>query len=749
MNYSNFEINAQPAPSRAPPEPPFLQNELRAFVNFLRRRYTFILTGLVIGAVLFGVASFLTVPVYKATTEILLDPRSMSVLDAQPGQVNAVEAPAANSARVDTLAQTLSSTPIVEAVVRAEDLVNDPEFNGSRTSFIRTAISAIVGSEAPASEEQRFAGTIEAVRAAMSAERAESTYHVVVGFQSESPVKAARIANAFWKAYEEYELKSNSDTTHAVAGWMQARLSQLQAQATKAEGDVVDFKGLSGIATADGKSIADTVLADLSSKLSEASGLVAQKKAMLDRIKVINSSEGIDMSVTDALNSEVIGGLRKEYLDTVGEANDLAVRYGENHSAVVKLRQKAQSIAQSGREELKRIETTYFSEYEIALYRQKALKESIDEQFKQTINVSQNQVKLQELETRAAASRKAYEDMLARHTTTVQNESIPVTEARVVGEATPPSTKFKPRRGLQTALGAALGLFAGLGIAMGIDFLDRQIRTRREAEEAIDVTCLGLFPLIEDGRTKPKTFSKTGFVSANRTLPWDYVIQEPFSIGAETVRSVKVALDQRAAKSRCRTIGVTSSLPGEGKSSISVNLAHLMADGGGRVCLIDCDMRHPVLSKNLYRSATGGLQDVLIEGGDYSNLMISDEYLKLDFLPALSRFPVHQYHELLASPAMERLLEKLSERYDYIILDLAPVLPVVDARTIAPLLDAFVFVVGWGDVSRDILQDAMATSPVMKEKIIGTVLNKAKLNKLPRYGEYARSYYSDKYHSAG
>ncbi|MFE1601538.1 polysaccharide biosynthesis tyrosine autokinase [Methylobacterium sp. ID0610] len=724
-----------------------LKNELLAFFRMLRRQTPLLGGGFLAGAVLVGIYALTATPIYRATAQIKLDPRALASIETTDERGRRSDAPQTDSARVDTMVEALKSTPILESTVRSLGLQDDPEFNGSRGSLIRSAINALAGDETPPSEEERVVAATEILGKSLTVERTAGTYVVVVGVMSESPEKSARLTDGILDAYVNNQLVQYSQTAKAAAGWMRSRLAELGAQTLKADSAVVDYKASKGILTSDGKLVADKILGDIATKLTEANADLVEKKARLDRIVAVNQSQDIDASVGDAAVNEIIVNLRKQYIEAQNRAAEYAKRFGEEHQAVLQLRRDAAGMLQGIRSELRRIEENYRSDYNVAFQREQSLRRELDQQFTRNIDVNQNRVQLQELESTAQAAHAAYEDMLKRFTEVQQKQSFPITEATITSKASVPTQKYKPRVLLLIPAGALFGLIVGFGIGVVRDMLDKRIRTKREAAAAAGVECLGLFPAISprDFAREPTTFVHTGRAD-KMSLPWDYVMHEPFSVGAEAIRSIKVALDQR--RDANRVIGIASSLPEEGKSTIASMLAHLLVGGGARVLLIDADMRNPALSRRLHPTAKAGLADVLMGSAAFSEVIARDKSGRFDFLPALTGGRISHSHDLLGSAAMKQLLDETAAFYDYVVIDLPPVLPVVDVRSIAPLIDALLFVVAWAKTPRDVVEAAVTVSPALRDKLIGVLLNRVRLDKVERYGEYVNSYYSAKYHNA-
>jgi polysaccharide biosynthesis transport protein len=225
------------------------------------------------------------------------------------------------------------------------------------------------------------------------------------------------------------------------------------------------------------------------------------------------------------------------------------------------------------------------------------------------------------------------------------------------------------------------------------------------------------------------------------------VVDAPFSAFAEAIRGIKVAADLSRVVKANNVIGVTSSLPNEGKSTIAMALAEVIAHGGGRVVLIDCDLRNPALSRRLTPTANAGLLEVLSASARLDAVMWTDRSTKFSFLPAVVRARLAQSSEILASHATRQVFETLREAYDYVIVDLSPLAPIVDVRAMTHLVDSFLFVVEWGRTKIDIAEHALAGAQGVYENLLGVVLNKADFKMLGRYDGNRRSYYSNRYYS--
>jgi polysaccharide biosynthesis transport protein len=223
------------------------------------------------------------------------------------------------------------------------------------------------------------------------------------------------------------------------------------------------------------------------------------------------------------------------------------------------------------------------------------------------------------------------------------------------------------------------------------------------------------------------------------------VAERPLSRFAEAIRSVKLAADLNIASKAHRVIGFTSALPHEGKSTVAVALGQLVSQVGGKVIVVDCDLRNPSLSRTLVPNATLGIIDVLTGEHSLENTICRDGPGGMAFLPALSRSRIFHTSEVLASEPTRKLFEDLRESYHYVILDLPPLAPLIDVRATPHLVDGYFLVIEWGRTKIDVVQHALNTAPGVYEALLGTILNKANMEFVSRYEMHRGKYYHNKH----
>jgi capsular exopolysaccharide synthesis family protein len=366
---------------------------------------------------------------------------------------------------------------------------------------------------------------------------------------------------------------------------------------------------------------------------------------------------------------------------------------------------------------------------------EKAQKELSD--FKGTNNfVSQAEVR--DLVARIQMLRNAYDTALKLDAESPRPD-VPITKTRLIAAAADPLEPDRPNVALVFAVVTLVGATFGLGLGALRDSRDRTFRTRDQVTSLLGVDCLALVP-----RLKRRNKLRRGF---NAGTPNKLFSKNNHFI--EALRSVELAIEHNTqGLSGANTIiGVTSALPGEGKSTVAAALAFHMRQRVKHVLLVDCDMRNPYLSRVLSPKAHSGLSELTMGDVSRDDAVLNGPTESVNFLPARSdRRNGHAAPALVDSYSMRDAFASLRRQYDLIFLDLPPLAPVVDARAIADLIDGYLVVVEWGETKIDVVQHALAHAKSLNEKLMGIVLNKVELSRLGRYDRHLTQFYSTDYY---
>ncbi len=721
-----------------------------------RRQWRVVAASAVLFLALGLVYVFTAVPQYEASTNILIDKDNSDV--ASQLSTLAIGGFVDDEGSVLSQVELIKSDTIALAVIDKLKLLDNPVFNAptaSPLSLLKGLLnfkSWFADSDAAAeSDDEKREDAVAVLQKNMSIDRVGRTYVLSIGYTSPSPELAAQIAGAIADAYLVDKLNSKYDATRRASDWLQQRIEELRQQALDSDLAVQKFRAANGLVAASGQLLSDQQLSALNGSLIDAQGDTAKAQAKYDRIKSIIDSKRTDAIVADVLDSATINDLRRKYLEDSKLEAEISNRLGPDHEQAVRLRNEMKEYERQMFDELGRIAESYKSELDVSQAREKSLSDSLAQATGISAVAGETQVQLRELERTADTYRALYQTFLTRFQEATQQQSFPISDSRIITKATVPNAPSKPKKPLVLAISVVLGMLVGGGLGAFREFRDRFFRTGEQVRTTLNMEYLGIAPLI----TATADNGAAGQFADLRHPAGvaSYVVDHPLSVFAETMRSAKIAIDLDGNERRSKLIGVVSSLPGEGKSTVAVNFAHLLAMQGAKTLLIDGDLRNPGATRAIGRHAEAGLLEAILEHRPLQDLLLVDPKTKLAFLPAVVKRRVPHSSELLTSSSMSALLDIARAHFDYVIIDLPPLGPVVDAKAISPLLDSLLFVIEWGRTSRKVVRTTLLTEPELTDKCAGVILNKVDTEKMKLYrtygsSEYYYSRYTSYYHEA-
>ena len=727
-------------------------SDLLSSITDLVRRRVGIIALIFAVSVTCGAIYLLTAPPkFLARASLLIDTKKNQMFQVQ-SVANDI---ALDSATVDSQIEVLKSDTIAAAVVKDLHLTSDPEFVGAKPGIVGSFMGYLFPPRVPTEFDlQQRAQSV--FHAGLSPRRLGSTYVIEISFLSLNPERAAQVANATADAYITDQLEAKYDATRRAGTWLQERIQELRQQASTAERAVLDFKKANNIVDTGGRLIGEQQLAELNSQIVLARAATAEARARLNRISEItkgdfsqidNIIKQPDPAVADALHNEVINKLRSEFLDTSNKEAIYSARLGRDHLVVVGLRNQLVEIRKSILDELKRIEETYKSDYQIAVAREQSIQQSLAESVAQYQTTNQAQVTLKDLDSKAQTFRAIHDNFVQRYMEALQQQSFPYTEARVISSAVRPSTKSQPSSRLIMTLASASGLLLAFGVALLVDLAEGGFRTSEQVESELGTSCLAVVPAIKADwqQQAPVVSGAESYGALAQAGVLFGVIGNPFSRFAEAFRNIKVNIDLVSLAKPSKTIGITSTLPNEGKSTIAANLGRLIAHAGGKAILLDCDLRNPTLTRELAPGAEVGLLDVLSGKRPLTDALWIDRATSLAFLPMVAQTRLSHTNEVLSSASMKKLIDALRGVYDYVLIDLPPLTPVVDVRSTNQIVDSYLCVIEWGRTNEETVKRALSSAPLVFESLLGVVLNKADLDAMRHYSRGMAYRYKDQY----
>jgi polysaccharide biosynthesis transport protein len=735
---------------------------------FLRRQYWIILCAALLGIAVSVMYLRLTPPTYTGVVKVLLGNPKAQFLQQQSVLA---EVPV-DAAQLETQIEIIQSKSIVTSVIDQLKLADDPDLTGSAASLqsIWQAISQALWARSDRTsaarkiepQEDVTDDLVTAFDARLSAVRIGWSSVLEISYNASDPQRAAQVANAVAEAYVRDKLNARFEANRTATAWLQDRLKELGQQALSAERAVDAFKAQNNIVSADGRLMDDQQVEDLNRRLVAARTKTSDALARLNHLQTILASNPADSAAignldgagSDALANPIMTTLRQQYLEFARRESEWSARFGKEHAAAVTLRTRMKGIRTSILDEVRRLSDTAKSDFEMAKQEQQQIEKQLALAISQSRTTTAAGAAMRELETSAKAYRKFYDSFLQSYMGSVQQESFPISDARIISPASPPEKKSKPKSEKILTFGLLGGIALGMAFGLLREIMDRVFRTSAQLEAALHVPCLSVVPLLKPTEQKI-LLPREASAPALRQLPSQQISKAPgtywaasampLSGFAESIRSIKLAIDLNPTKSSNQIIGITSCLPNEGKSTIAASLAQLIGRAGKKVIIVDCDLRNPGLSRNLAPNAAAGLTDVISGSRSLEETVWQEPKTNLAFLPAGKSGSRSHTSEILSGEQTAKLFDKLRAAYDYVIVDLPPLAPMVDARATAPLIDGFILIVEWGRTRTEIVQHTLHAAPNVYDALIGTVLHKTDMKEMKRYSSYYSNYNKEYY----
>ena len=695
-------------------------------------------------------------PLYIATTEIVVAPPRTNVVNIES------VAPGLRTDYYtnDTQAAIIGSRVLAEKVVDQLDLMNNPAFNpdlrppgrglldrlglrgflpkGFRFRDLiplswRTAIAGLDATAGPNPTEARPAPAttpeearaylreivVDAYLAGLDVTPSDSSRVIEVSFTSVDPALAARLANAAVRVYIDDQIASKSKTTRQATVWLQERAVALKKKVEAAARAVERHRRRTGLVDVDGSNILNQQIAELTTKLIDVRAQRAEAEARYKQVKeLLKSPGGID-SAAAVLRSQLIQRLREQEAEVVRKIAEMKTQYREGHPKMILARSELQDLVAKIETEVRKIATNFGNELEIAQVRERNLNDEIKTLKRKLDAQSGAEIKLRALETELDANRKLYDTILARlKETSVQDATLVQPDARVISSATVPERPSYPRKRLIVGIALAGSALLGVLIVLLLEHLDSGFRSRDQLETVTGLPVLGVVP-------RPRG----RFASA--TPIYDDILDRPHSVLAESLRSLRTGLLLSDVDNPPRAVLVTSSVPGEGKSTTALALARTAAKAGQKCLIIDADLRKPRLQEAFGVPNGIGLIDYLSRDVPLEDMIHIDFRSGAHFI--LAGRAASQSADLLGSAKMRGLVRALRDTYDLVIIDTAPVLAVSDALVLMREVDKTIFLVRCERTPRDLVQAGLRELHAAGASLAGLVLSHVDYHKHSAY----------------
>lgn len=672
------------------------KGDLSDVFRTLWRKKTLVL----LSALLFGVAGVVItktfqVPYFTSSAEVALVNRQEQVADLE----SVLSGLSADQSTINTEVAVLRSLHLLGKLALDLELQNDPEFNTTLLPpsdwsplVVLSRMTGIdFGVEPAYTDIQQLAITVQTLRDALKISNYRQSYVFVITATTTDPDKSALISNRLAELYINDQLDQKFEATEKATGWLTDRTTELKVELEKAESQIQAFTSSITLVSPEALDGQNRQLKDLRSRIekeNENLGVLETKLTRFEQAKALDTPSEIAAIVGDPAIDQAVKLFNAGSLSE--QAFLAAVKRRETQLNADLLRQTSQlALLESSRAELS---------------------DNIAQQ-------SEDLITLDQFSREAEASRLLYEHFLSRLKETRVQQGIQQADSRVLSAAVPPLEPSSPSLMLNLALSVALGLLLGAAIVLWREFRTNRVRSSAELEALTGLTVLSEV-------LKAPRLRRHGFI--------DFLTKNSTSGFAESTRNLRTSLMMASAKDRSQIYMITSSVPGEGKTTQALGLAANFASIGQRVLLIEADIRRRTMTAYFQNDEGLGLVSAVNKGSDPTSEIQTNDLLGIDVL--LGQKSTENAADFFASEAFGAFLEEARKRYDTIIIDTPPVLAVTDARIIGRHADAILYVVRWDSTDRSQIKSGIRSLETANLQIDGLILTQVDPKGMRRYG---------------
>jgi capsular exopolysaccharide synthesis family protein len=639
-----------------------------------------------------------------------------------------------NPEYLETQSQILQSDALAVSVIRALNLVDNSEFVNKKDrdkwkdSAKRTPAAATASSDRFLQEQLVLANrtpleslALQAFHKRLSINPIRNSHLIEVSFTAQDPEVARQVTNALVSQYIDQSYRTRYATTMEVSAWLSKQLNDLREKVKASNQEVTDYQKKYGLVETDDR---DVPLAQLMSEVNR-----QLSDAQASRIEQEAYVRMIDAGQIDALpafrDDQVYQDLRRSNVDVRAKLAEARAVYGDDNSNVRKLESESNEISEQLGKERSTIISRLRTSYAASVSRETMMQESREKVKKEMGDAGSHMVAYRLLKNEAIANAQLYNTLQGRLNEAGIYAGLKSGNIRVVDLAAKLPKPSGPNRRAMVGAGITLSVMIGLLLAFVRESLDNKVRTPDDIRSRTGLASLAMVPSFatRNGKARSARLDPALLPNGNNggnSLPKIY-LRDGAGPGAEAIRDLRTALMFSRPGGPPRTILVTSPSPGEGKTTIAMNLAAALSQRDN-TCLLECDLRSPSISHAFALLGNLGLSHVLAGGIPKEKALV-----RVPELPGLSVMPagtgVPNPGDLIASDQMEQVARALRNEFDYIVLDAPPVIPFSDARFLATFVDAVILVVRYEFTTHRAMERGTQLLHEVQAPLVGLVLN--------------------------
>jgi len=703
--------------------------------NAISKRRWLVLSCLLIIFTTVAIGTLKKKPIYEGKTIIEIDIEQPNVLNFQEVlQLTTVDIDAYRG----TQYEILQSRTLAEHVVDKLKLYRYPEFYKAHVLFglmqvDPDRIPKASDPDPPDRSMNAYRNTVSNFISNIDVSPVRRSNLVEVSFYSENPEMAARIANELCNTYILQNLQVKWDETTKASEWLSGQLVGIKANLEKSEDKLQAYARANSIIFVEEKqNLVNERLKQLQEEFTKAQTVRFEKESLYNLVQAgrVQDLPGIlDNHLIQDLTSQM-SGLEQKYAD-------LTATVKPEYPKAIALKKQIDSLQATLNREKKNLAQNIIDSYRSALTNEKYLEQELNEQKKIVNDIDEKSIQYNILKREVDTNKQLYDGLLTRMKEAAVSAGVQASNIRIVDAAEVPKGPVKPRVFLNLALGLMLGLAVGVGLAFLQEYLDNTLKTADEVERLLRLPSLGLLPdYIGNGKASGEELALVNHGNDGTLAPAVQTGREPI----EAYRTLRTSI-LLSANPVPKMLLITSALPSEGKTTVTVNLGATLASLGSKVVIVDCDMRRPCCHRSTGVENRPGFVRCLT-----GHVGLAEAILPVPGVPNLSVIPCGPIPpnpaEVLSSPLTADLLRRLRSQFEYVLLDSPPLLTVSDSRILSTLTDAVVLVTRAYSTPFDLVRRARGLLYNAGARILGVALNSVDARKQGSsgYGLYRHGY---------
>ncbi len=678
-----------------------------------KRRWIIIAFFLTLVAVV-TIHSFIAIPIYRATTQILIEKESPNILDVK--EIYAV----------DTTTQDFYQTQykILETPFLARKVIKKlkPKFTSESKEDKFSIYNTIFFWKTEEVSSDEMEEVVLDFLKQVKVEPIRNTRLAKIHFDSKDPELAALVANTIINTYIEHNMETKIDSIHGATDFLNKKLDEQRKKLEYSELALHKYKERNNILSLKEKeNITVSKLAELNSDVLKAENKRVEAETRYKQAEKIQDNPELIESIPQVLANPFITRLKTDEATLSKKLSELSKKFGKKHPRIIILEEKLKTTRSKLRKEIKKVVSLLKNEYEVFLASERTLKKALKELKDEAQLLSKRAIVYNVLLRDVETNKQLYDILLTRLKETGVAGGIQSTLVKVIDEAKVPNKPIKPRKRLNILLSIIVGIFGGIGLAFFFEYFDNTVKTPDDIKRYVQIPYFGPVP----------SYKNEMEISPLVTL------KSTKSTASEAYRSIRTNILFSSSEKTQKVLLITSSNVGEGKTLTVSNLAVVMAQAGSSVLIIDGDLRKPRIHNIFGFPREEGLTNLLVGTSELENLIRKTDLPNLDIITC-GHIPPNPA-EILGSDNMKKNLELLKDRYDKILIDAPPVMPVTDAVILSTLADEILLVIQAGRTSRDVIGRSIEQLRDVNAHLLGAVLNNIEVGRDSYY--YYQYYY--------